>query len=103
VKIRNIAFRFWWERGDFITYKRLSYGQKRLLTFFYYLASNPRFVVADELVNGLHYHWIAASVEAIGERQAFLTSQNPLLFDYLPLTSPEEVRSSFVLCRKYLK
>lgn len=99
VKLGNLVFRFWWEGGDFITHERLSYGQKRLLTFFYYLASNPEFVIADELVNGLHHRWIAASVEAIGQRQAFLTSQNPLLFDYLPLASPEEVRSSFVLCR----
>jgi len=99
VKLGNLVFRFWWEGGDFITHSRLSYGQKRLLTFFYYLASNPDFVIADELVNGLHHRWIAASVEAIGQRQAFLTSQNPLLFDYLPLASPEEVRSSFVLCR----
>ena len=33
------------------------------------------------------------------QRQAFLTSQNPLLLDYLPITSADEVRRSFVLCR----
>lgn len=95
----NLVFRFWWESGDFITHHRLSYGQKRLLTFYYYLACNPDVVIADELVNGLHHRWITAAVEAIGERQAFLTSQNPLLLDYLPVTSPEQVRTSFVLCR----
>ncbi|WP_437760973.1 ATP-binding protein [Sorangium sp. So ce1389] len=99
VTLGNFVFRFWWEGGEFITHTRLSYGQKRLLTFFYYLACNDDIVIADELVNGLHHHWITACVEAIGERQAFLTSQNPLLLDYIPVTSPEQVHRSFVLCR----
>jgi len=80
-------------------YLFLSYGQKRLVTFFYYLACNPHIIIADELVNGLHHRWITASIEAIGSRQAFLTSQNPLLLDYIPITSEEEVLRSFVLCR----
>jgi energy-coupling factor transporter ATP-binding protein EcfA2 len=99
IKISSLVFRFWWEDGTFITHERLSYGQKRLVAFFYYLACNPDIVIADELVNGLHHRWITASIEAIGPRQAFLTSQNPLLLDYLPITSAEEVRRSFVLCR----
>jgi energy-coupling factor transporter ATP-binding protein EcfA2 len=99
IHLGNLMFRFWWEDGTFITHDRLSYGQKRLLTFFYYLACNPAIVIADELVNGLHHRWITASIEALGERQAFLTSQNPLLLDYLPITSTEQVKKSFVLCR----
>jgi hypothetical protein len=99
IQIGNLVFRFWWEDGAFITHERLSYGQKRLVAFFYYLACSPDIVIADELVNGLHHRWITASIEAIGPRQAFLTSQNPLLLDYLPITSAEEVRRSFVLCR----
>jgi hypothetical protein len=95
----KLIFRFWWKDGTFVTHERLSYGQKRLLSFFYYLACNPAMVIADELVNGLHHGWITASIEAIGARQAFLTSQNPLLLDYVPVTSPEEVQQSFVLCR----
>ncbi|MFY0581831.1 AAA family ATPase [Cystobacter fuscus] len=77
----------------------LSYGQKRLLAFYYYLATYPTSVVADELVNGMHHEWIEACLEDLGERQAFLTSQNPLLLDYLSFESADEVRSSFVLCR----
>jgi len=99
VQIGNLVFRFWWEDGTFITHERLSYGQKRLVAFFYYLACNPDIVIADELVNGLHHRWITAAIEAIGQRQAFLTSQNPLLLDYIPITSADEVRRSFVLCR----
>ncbi len=99
VQIGNLVFRFWWEDGTFITHERLSYGQKRLVAFFYYLACNPAIVIADELVNGLHHRWITAAIEALGQRQAFLTSQNPLLLDYIPITSAEEVRRSFVLCR----
>jgi hypothetical protein len=48
---------------------------------------------------GLHHRWIATSIEALGQRQAFLTSQNPLLLDYIPIASADEVRRSFVLCR----
>jgi energy-coupling factor transporter ATP-binding protein EcfA2 len=99
MQIGNLVFRFWWEDGTFITHERLSYGQKRLVAFFYYLACNPDIVIADELVNGLHHRWITAAIEEIGQRQAFLTSQNPLLLDYIPITSADEVRRSFVLCR----
>jgi energy-coupling factor transporter ATP-binding protein EcfA2 len=99
VQLGNLVFRFWWEDGTFITHERLSYGQKRLVAFFYYLACNPDTVVADELVNGLHHRWITAAIEAIAQRQAFLTSQNPLLLDYVPVTSAAEVQRSFVLCR----
>lgn len=95
----GLVFRFWWKGGEFVTHDRLSYGQKRLLTFFYYLASNPDIVIADELVNGLHHQWITACIDAIGDRQAFLTSQNPLLLDYLPFTSAEQVQKSFILCK----
>lgn len=99
IQLGNLLFRFWWPDGTFTTHDKLSYGQKRLLTFFYYLACNPDIVIADELVNGLHHRWITASIEALGQRQAFLTSQNPLLLDYVPITSAEEARRSFVLCR----
>jgi hypothetical protein len=99
VRINNLLFRFWWKDGTLITHERLSYGQKRLVAFFYYLDCNPYTVIADELVNGLHHRWITASIDAIGQRQAFLTSQNPLLLDYVPITSAEEVQRSFVLCR----
>ncbi|WP_438013724.1 AAA family ATPase [Sorangium sp. So ce315] len=79
--------------------QHLSYGQKRLLAFLYYLDANPSFVIADELVNGLHHAWIEECMNAIGDRQAFLTSQNPLLLDYLSFESAEQVKESFILCR----
>lgn len=81
----------------------LSYGQKRLLAFLYYLDVNRRFVVADELVNGMHHDWIRACLDEIrlgpSPRQAFLTSQNPILLDYVPLESVEQVKRSFIQCR----
>lgn len=96
--------KFWFTRKDGSIFQdhQLSYGQKRLLTFLYYLDANPSFVIADELVNGMHHHWIEESVRAIGDRQAFLTSQNPLLLDYLTFESVEQVKSSFVVCRTEL-
>ena len=77
----------------------LSYGQKRLLAFLYYLDANNEFVIADELVNGMHHDWIRACLDQIGNRQSFLTSQNPLMLDYLPLESAEQVQKSFIQCK----
>ena len=95
----NLRFYFSHRGGWKLSEKLLSYGQKRILAFMHYLAIVPVAVIADELVNGLHHRWIRACFEALGPRQAFLTSQNPLLLDYLSFQSPEEVRSAFVLCR----
>lgn len=78
---------------------RLSFGQKRLFAFYWYLACIPEGVVlADELVNGFHHDWIAACLDQIGDRQAILASQNPLLLDFLTFDDAEQVRRSFVLC-----
>jgi len=85
-----------------IHHDRLSYGQKRLLSFLYYLACNPSVVIADELVNGLHHRWIEACMNEIGARQAFLSSQNPLLFDYVTFDSVDHVQSAFVVCEREL-
>ncbi|HZI11964.1 MAG TPA: AAA family ATPase [Myxococcus sp.] len=85
--------------GNRISEQHLSYGQKRILAFMYYLAVTRSVVVADELVNGLHHGWIRACIESLGSRQVFLTSQNPLLLDYLTFDSAEQVRSTFVLSR----
>ncbi len=86
------------KRGGAVSHELLSYGQKRLLSFLYYVACNDTFVVADELVNGLHHAWIEVCLDAIGERQAFLTSQNPILLDFLPPASPEEAERRFIRC-----
>ncbi len=98
------GFTFWVTRfdGKRVHHDHLSYGQKRLLAFFYYLALNPSIVIADELVNGLHHRWIEACMNAIGERQAFLTSQNPLLFEYVRFESVEQVQTCFVTCKTEL-
>jgi energy-coupling factor transporter ATP-binding protein EcfA2 len=95
----RFGFEFVREDGSAIHHSLLSYGQKRLLSFYYYLDCSSRVVIADELVNGLHHDWIDSCLDAIGDRQAFLTSQNPLLLDYLHFESAEQARSSFILCR----
>lgn len=99
VRYSDFSFSFTLDDGTIITHKDLSYGQKRLLSFLYHLALNDDVVVADELVNGLHYDWIETCIEEIGDRQAFLTSQNPILLDFLPFESAEQVRQSFLLCK----
>ena len=76
--------------GDLIRGDLLSFGQKRLLSFYWYLAVRGEYpVVADELANGLHHEWIAACVNELAGRQSFLASQNPLLLDYLPAGAAE--------------
>jgi len=99
IKFGNIRFDFTRRDRSIINHQLLSYGQKRLLSFYYYLACSPAAVVADELVNGMHHEWIEACMDELEGRQAFLTSQNPLLLDYLHFESVDEVLSSFVLCR----
>ena len=95
----RIGFRFTLDDGSIISEKALSYGQKRLLTFLYYSAASENVVVADELVNGLHYDWIRVCLDEIGNRQSFLTSQNPLLLDFLEFNSADDVERTFILCR----
>jgi hypothetical protein len=63
---------------------------------------NRSIVIADELVNGLHHGWIKACMDAIAERQAFLTSQNPLLFEYVEFGSIEQVQARFITCKSEL-
>ncbi len=85
--------------GSATSVQRLSFGQRRLFAFAWYLDSNPGAVVADELVNGMHYEWIEWCVEALKGRQVFVTAQNPLLLDHLTFREVDDVRRGFVLCR----
>ncbi len=85
--------------GTATSIRNLSFGQRRLFTFAWYLDSNSGPVVADELVNGMHYEWIEDCVRAMEGRQIFVTAQNPLLLDHVPFASASDVTSSFVLCR----
>jgi ABC-type lipoprotein export system ATPase subunit len=98
MRLGGLRFYFSHRGGWKISEKMLSYGQKRMLAFMQYLATTKSTVIADELVNGLHHRWIRACFESLGHRQVFLTSQNPLLLDYLSFQSPEEVRRTFILC-----
>jgi len=94
-----LKFRLIKKDGSEISNTKLSYGQKRLLAFYYFLETNPNVVIADELVNGFHHLWIEKCLAALGERQSFLTSQNPLLLDYLTLESAKQAERRFVVCR----
>jgi len=99
VRLSNLRF-FFKRPNEEISHDLLSYGQKRLLSFFAYADASSDVIIADELVNGLHHEWIKACLEEIGDRQAFLTSQNPLLLDFLRFDSAEEVRRTFILCER---
>ena len=94
-------FTYVFRRKDrsFVNHEHLSYGQKRMVSFFYYLSVNFGPIVADEIVNGLHHRWIETCVEAMRGRQAFLTSQNPVLLDCLGFESAKQVAETFILCR----
>ena len=92
--------------GSEVSHVRLSFGQKRLFAFLWYLAMHgapgraaaqlP--IVADELINGLHHEWIEVCLERLRDRQSFLSSQHPLLLDHIPVESAERVRTTFVRC-----
>lgn len=96
--LENYRLFFRRQDGSTISEQELSYGQKRLTAFFFELYSEDSPFVADELVNGLHHEWIELCLGALGNRQAFLTSQNPLLLDCLGFESQEDVKSTFVIC-----
>lgn len=100
--VGDFKFLLYFKDGTVISHDLLSYGQKRLLSFLYYVDCTPHVVVADEIVNGLHHEWIDACLDAIGERQAFLTSQNPLLLDYLSFESADQAEKCFIVCRTEL-
>ena len=78
--------------------EKLSFGQLRLFSFFLHSAMHREVVVADELTNGLHHAMVESCLDTIGERQAFLATQNPLLLDHVGFDDAEEVRRTFILC-----
>jgi energy-coupling factor transporter ATP-binding protein EcfA2 len=92
-------FGFTKRSGQYLLIDKLSFGEKRLVGFFYYLALSPSVLIADELANGLHHEMIERCLEAAGERQKFLATQNPLLLDHVPLQSAEDVRRTFIRCQ----
>lgn len=91
------SFLFRRKNGEELREQHLSFGQKRLLAFLYYLTiSNP--VIADELVDGLHFDWISACVTEAQSRQKFFASQSPLLVDHMGFKTREAVKSRFIRC-----
>ncbi len=91
------SFLFRRKNGEEIREQHLSFGQKRLLSFLYYSTiSNP--VIADELVDGLHYDWISACVAEAQGRQKFFASQSPLLVDHMGFKTRAAVKSRFIRC-----
>jgi hypothetical protein len=87
--------------GTVIPHHDFSFGQKRIVAFFWYLAcirEASGAVVADELVNGMHHAAVRELVDAMAGLQAFLASQNPLLFDYMSYASPLEFQRRLILC-----
>ena len=95
----DLRIRFVTRDGTRLRPDQLSFGQRRLFAFFYYAAIYNEVIVADELTNGMHHAMIGQCIDLIGERQAFLATQNPLLLDNLPgFESAEQARSTFILC-----
>lgn len=94
----RFQFRFVRRDGTTVIDDHLSFGQKRLVAFLFYAWANQGPIVADELVDGMHHRWVEHCLKAIGPRQAFLSSQSPLLMDFLGFDSVEDVRRTFVLC-----
>ncbi|HZI11961.1 MAG TPA: AAA family ATPase [Myxococcus sp.] len=96
----NLELYFTGPGGQRVSALHLGYGQKRLLAFLHYLAHARAVAVADELGHALHPRQLRACLERLSSRQAFFTTQNPMLLDGLAFESPEQVRAIFVLCRR---
>lgn len=87
--------------GSQISHYQLSFGEKRLLAFLIKLYACPSTIIVDELANGMHHGWIERAVELMDDfgTQAFLTSQDPLLIDGIPLSEDSyPTRNTVVLC-----
>ena len=85
--------------GSTISHDLLSFGQKRLFAFLWYLAVRRELpIVADELLNGLHHEWIEACFNRLRDRQSFLATQHPFLLDHIPIENAESVSTTFVRC-----
>jgi energy-coupling factor transporter ATP-binding protein EcfA2 len=96
---QGIDFLFQRADGSQISHQLLSFGQKRLFAFLWYLAVRGQLpVVADELLNGLHHEWIEICLERLRERQSFLATQHPYLLDHIPIESAARVRTTFLRC-----
>ncbi len=88
-----------WPDGSEDRAQDLSFGQKRIIAFFWthgYRVDVPIF--ADELTNGLHAAWVDACVDALAGQQSFHAVQNPLLVDRLGPGSAQDLERRFVLC-----
>lgn len=97
--MKGITFKAILPNGAEFDHDKLSFGQKRMLTFLWYAAANEHGpIIVDELANGLHHAWIQKCFEVIGDRQAFLSTQNPLILDFLDFTSAEHTARSMVRC-----
>jgi len=97
-RLGNLRFYFTRTDKTRLMHTELSFGQQRMFAFFYYAAMYPETIIADELTNGMHHSMIASCIDRIGDRQAFLATQSPLLLDNLGFESAEEVRRTFILC-----
>ncbi|AGC49168.1 hypothetical protein MYSTI_07896 [Myxococcus stipitatus DSM 14675] len=86
--------------GTRVSARQLGHGQKRVLALQHYLSRARAVVVADEVAHSLHPRLVRATLEPLGARQSFLTSQSPVLLDLLTFTSPQHVRDSLVWCRR---
>lgn len=98
LSLGNLQFRCTRRDGSIDTNSTLSYGERRMIALWWCLACTPHVAVIDELVNGLHHSWIEATMRRLDGRQSFLTSQNPLLMDYLGFGSADDVQRTFMLC-----
>lgn len=93
-----MKFNIYYPNGDEMDHNSLSYGQKRLLAFLYYIECNESMIIADEMSNGFHYDWIKECMDLIKDRQCFLSSQNPILLDHLSFEDKSEIQHTFVKC-----
>lgn len=85
-------------KGRALRGNHLSFGEKRLFALLHLFDAQESIILADELVNGLHHEWIQHCIDLAETRQSFLSSQNPLLFDFMHFSSPQDAADRFIEC-----
>ncbi|CAM4505017.1 AAA family ATPase [Corallococcus exiguus] len=98
-QLRNLRFVFK-HADEEIPHDLLAPEEKLLLAFFAHADASRTILIADEPMHGFHFKWVTDCLRQVGNRQMFLTNQNPLLLDVLRFGSAEDVRRTFTLCKQ---
>ena len=105
IHFEGADFEVFLNKTNVIHHNLLSYGEKRLLSYLFYLEGTGKggITICDELSNGMHHGWVRSLAEQFDERQGFFATHSPSFMDCLSFESAEEVQRSLILFRSVVE